>query len=173
MMRLQYFLIAVISLLPQIAFSQIYKCVNSQNKIIYSEAPCSSSMKGGEVIVEPNVIDNSGLRRQITTQKITQKNVTTQNSNEVNSESIASRMSAYEKEIRFRELNIDMHNQQSAAERRWDAENEHRYLTNSRGNSLSYGDELKRRNLKVDLDSYDRSKRNEALHLLTEIYAKY
>lgn len=171
-MPLKFILFIAIFLFPQLALSQIYKCKNTKGKIIYSEATCPSGTKGAELYLEPNIIDNSALRRQIATQKM-YREPTSQAGTMNNSDSSDGLMSEYEKQIRLRELQIDMKNDQASSERKADARNEHSYLLRGQIKNLSYDNELKRRNLKVDLESYDKLKRMNALSLLASIYIAY
>ncbi|MGB4811146.1 MAG: DUF4124 domain-containing protein [Methylophilaceae bacterium] len=171
-MFLKVLLATMMAVLPQIALSQIYKCKNTQGKTTYSEFPCTSGTKGKEVNIEPNIIDNSGQRKQIAIQKSRENLVSIKNSTESNREQ-NNLMTEYDKTLRIRELKMDMNNLQSSHENRVDATNEFRYLNKNQVNSLSYDDELKRSNLKVGLESTVQTNRSKAMTLLTQIYVKY
>ena len=160
-------LFAMFFLNSQFAISQIYKCKDARGKVIYSEESCSLGTKGVELDVEPNVMDSSAIRRQIASKKV-YKQVPVEDQI-----AAGNLMNSYDKELRLRELNIDIKNDQATWERKADAKNEFNYLNISQVYSLSYENELKRRNLKVDLESYDKPKRANALRLLHEIYVKY
>ena len=58
----------------QSIYAQVYKCKNSAGKITYSESTCPKNMSGGEIIIEPNVIDSAYIRGKIESQKIQKSN---------------------------------------------------------------------------------------------------
>lgn len=82
-------------------------------------------------------------------------------------------MSTYDKQIRLRELSIDMKDDRAFSEKRTDAKNEYAYLSGVAVHSLSYENELKRRDLKLDLNSPDISKRSNAFQALLALYNRY
>lgn len=153
----------------QTAYSQIYKCKNAKGKITYSESECPLNSKGDVLTLEPNVIDSSDLRRQITNRKNLQANIT-QDSTGTESPEL---MTPYQLETRIRELNVDLTDNIAFEEKRTDARNELGYLKRTSPKSLSYELEQKRRNTKVDLNDFDRAKRRKALTELVSIYAYY
>lgn len=165
-------LFIVIALLPQLAVSQIYKCENSNSKITYSEEPCPSGTKGESIYLEPNTIESSELRRQIEAQEIYAP-TSYQAKTTRNAESPDNLMFKYNKKNRVRALQIDINTNNSYYEKIADAKNELSYLRKNPVYSLSIDDELKRRNLKVDLQSPNDLKRSNALHLLFALYVKY
>ncbi len=172
-MFIRYIVMFALLSLSQGALSQVYKCKTAKGKIIYSEEPCTSGLQGGQLNLEDNVLDNSGFRKQAAIRETQQNHGSSQSTTTDNHQSLANKMSAYDKELRLRELKMDMIDQQSSAESRTDASREYRYLDKNTVNALSYEDEIKRRNLKVDLGSYNRSKRDKAISQLTQIYTKY
>lgn len=172
-MPVKLILFVVLSLLPQLAWSQIYKCKNTNGEITYSEKLCPSGTIGAPLYLEPNTIESSELRRQIATQKKYETTPSLQTKTTINSESSDTLMSEDEKKIRLRGLLIDMNDEKASYEKKADARNEHGYLFRNQALNLSYDDELKRRNLKVDLGSHDKSKRLNALRLLSAIYVNY
>ena len=172
-MLIKNIVIFSIVLLPQVALSQVYKCKTAKGKVIYSEEKCASGTRGEQLDLEENVLDNSAFRNQIAIKKSQQNSGSTQITNSESYLASANQMSTYDKELRLRALKMDMIDQQSSIESREDARNEYRYLNKNSVKSLSYEDELMRRNLKVDLESYDLSKRGKAVGLLNQIYTKY
>ena len=58
-------------------------------------------------------------------------------------------------------------------EKRADAKYENNILRQSRVRALSYENNIKRSNLKVDLNKLDFAKRHQALQELMGLYAKY
>ena len=57
-MSLKFILVIALSVLPQITFSQIFKCKNPSGKVIYSEETCPAGTIGSEVYLESNAIDS-------------------------------------------------------------------------------------------------------------------
>lgn len=57
-MSLKFILVIALSVLPQITFSQIFKCKNPSGKVIYSEETCPAGTIGSEVYLESNTIDS-------------------------------------------------------------------------------------------------------------------
>lgn len=159
--------------LPQFALSQIYKCKNSNGKITYSEVPCTSGTKGSELYLEPNIIDSSALRERIARDKTYKTTVTDRSITTNNSEPSSDLMSDYDKQTRLRGLQIDMADNNGTYEKKADAKNELRYLSNSAVRNLSYDDDVLRKNLKIDLGSTEQSKRSKAMSLLAALYDKY
>lgn len=159
--------------LPQLASSQIYKCINSNGKTTYSEESCISSIKGSELYLEPNVIESSALRDRIARENTYKTTVTKQSITTSNSEDSNDMMSDYDKKTRLRSLQIDMASNGGTYEEKVDARNEHRYLSKNSVRNLSYDDDVSRRNLKIDLGSSDHSKRSKAMNLLNALYATY
>ena len=161
-------LFILLALLPQLALSQVYKCTDSKGKITYSESPCSQSTKGSEIYLEPNVIDSSSIRDRIATDKL---NVFSTSSSDI--KSTRPFMSDSDKQNRLSALKIDFDDLKGTPEKRSDALNEYKLLSRNHVYSLSYDYELERRNLKVDLQSYDRLRRLNAQQLLSTLYMKY
>lgn len=172
-MLIKFILMGVLALLPQAAFSQIFKCKGTKGKVTYSNEPCASGTKGGEIFLESNVIDTPELRNLIKKQKSRPQSTANQAVGANNSELSYNMMTSYDKELRVRELKIDMKNLQGSYEKRADATTEYNYLAKNPVLSLSYEDELKRRNLKVDLENYSQTTRHIAMQQLTEVYRKY
>lgn len=160
---------------PQLAFSQIFKCKTLAGKIIYSEEKCSSSTSGSEIILDPNIIDSSALRNRISRDKL---NANSSNSyqtttTETTTKSSNQHMSEHDRNTRLRALTIDMSDTKAFFEKKADARNESSILQSPNIFPLSYDDEVKRRNLKIDLDSTDSTKRSLAYGLLGDLYNAY
>lgn len=147
---------------------------NSAGKITYSESTCPKNMSGGEIIIEPNVIDSAYIRGKIESQKIQKSNssVTTVIS-ETSINNTAHYMSDYDKDIRLKQLRVQMSDQSTFSEKLSDAKNEYAQLESGRPKSLSHDLEQKRKNLKVDLTHPERIKRQAALKDLANIYFNY
>jgi len=160
-------------LLPHIAFSQIYKCKSPTGKTIYSESVCPNGTQGSQIELDSNVIDNSSLRHKILQDKNYTKSNTSQPTSSNNNLTLRNFMSSHDRELRLREVMIDMNSESPFNEKKADARNEHSYLAKQNIYSLSYESELKRRNLKVDLSSPDSVKRSNALQQLSTIYIEY
>ena len=148
--------------------AEIYKCKNSSGSIVYSESKCPSNTIGNPIVIVPNVIDSAELRRQIASNRNETQIITTNIP-----ESNADVMSAFKKETRIRELNIDIGDTMAFGEKRADARNELSYLKVANPKELSYELELQRRNWKVVLSDFDRQKRGNALSQLALIYTNY
>lgn len=146
--------------------ADIYKCKNSNGKIVYSEAQCPSNTVGSRIAIVQNVIDSTDLRRQMANSK-NQASVTT-----VAAEA-EDFMSPYKRDTRIRELNISIKDEMATYEKREDARRELAYLENSSPKDLSYELEQQRRNWKVQLTDFDRQKRGNALSALASIYTNY
>lgn len=172
-MLVKFVLFITLIISPQLALSQIYKCKNSSGKTIYSEATCASGTKGFELYLETNVIDSSALRDRIAREKIYKSTVTEQSITSNNSEYSDNLMPDFDKHTRLRSLQIDMHDDNGTYEKKADAKTEQRYLSSDSVHSLSYSDEVLRRNLKIDLVSPDQSKRSSAMRSLDALYTKY
>ena len=154
--------------------AQVYKCKNSAGKITYSESTCPKNMSGGEIIIEPNVIDSTYIRGKIESQKIQKTNssvitVTTETFNN----STAHYMSDYDLDIRLKQLKVQMSDQSAFSEKISDAKNEYAQLESGHPKSLSHDLKQKRKNLKVDLTHPEQTKRQAALSGLTTIYFNY
>ncbi|MES2180607.1 MAG: DUF4124 domain-containing protein [Pseudomonadota bacterium] len=171
-MVVKFILVIALSILPQIAFSQIFKCKHSTGKLIYSEEPCPAGTKGSELYLEPNTISSSPVRRNITTQKTNSDTNSDQNTAS-NSDSLDNIMSEYDRQNRIWGLQIDMKNNNGYYEKQADARNEHAWLLKNPVHNLTYDNELKRSNLKVDLTSTNSLTRSNALQLLAALYFKY
>lgn len=154
----------------QTANGQIYKCKNVKGKITYSESECPSNTKGNVLMVEPNVIDSSDLRRQISNNRTSVQTINTQ---ETVTNMSPDLMTPHQRETRIRELNVNLSDERAFEEKLADARNELGYLKRTASKSLSYELEQTRRNLKVDLNDFDRAKRRKALSALASIYANY
>jgi hypothetical protein len=165
----------LISLLlsPLIAASQIYKCKSSTGKTIYSESECPNGTQGSQIELGSNLIDNSSVRNKILQDKNFAKGNTTQPTTSSNNLALRNFMSSYDRELRLREVMIDINGDSPFYEKKADARNEHTYLVKQNIYSLSYESELKRRNFKVDLSSPDSIKRSNALRHLSTIYTEY
>ena len=161
-------LLFLLAILPQLALSQVYKCTDIKGKITYSESPCSQSTKGSEIYLDPNVIDSSSIRERIANDKL---NVFSTSSSDI--KSTRPLMSDSDKQNRLSALKIDFDDLKGTPEERTDAQNEYNLLLRNQVYSLSYDHELERKNLKVDLQSYDRSRRLNARLLLSTLYMKY
>lgn len=172
-MSLKFILIIILSVLPQIAFSQIFKCKNSNGKVIYSEESCPKGTIGSEIYLESNTIDSSALRKNINAQKTTSNITPSQNTTSTNSASSDNLMSEHDKQNRLWALLLDMKNGSAYYEKQADAKNEHACLLNKTVYNLSYENELNRSNLKIDLGSINSSTRSIALQQLSAIYFKY
>ena len=172
-MSVKFFLIIALSVLPQIAFSQIFKCKTPIGKIIYSEESCPSGTKGSEVNLESNTIDTPSLKRNIRTQKTNSDINSFENITTSNSAPLDNLMSEYDRQNRIWALLIDMKNGNGYYEKQADARNEHAWLLKNTVHNLSSENELKRSNLKVDLGSTNSSTRSSALQQLSAIYFKY
>lgn len=159
---------------PQLAFSQIYKCKSLSGKVIYSEEACPTGTKGSEISLEPNVIDSSALRDRISRDKahVSKADLIQSNSPQSITDS-SSIMSEHERSTRLRALAIDMGDTKAFYEKIADAKNEHNILQSSSVKPLSNDTEIKRRNLKLDLDNPDPTKRSSAYRLLSKLYAEY
>ena len=161
-------LFILLALLPQLALSQVYKCTDSKGKITYSESRCSQSTKGSEIYLDPNVIDSSSIRDRIANDKLNAFS-----SPSSNIKSTRPLMTDCDKQNRLSGLKIDFDDLKGTPEKRTDAQNEYNLLSRNQVYGLSYDHELERRNLKVDLQSYDRSRRLNARLLLSTLYMKY
>jgi hypothetical protein len=82
-------------------------------------------------------------------------------------------MSSYDKSNRLREISLDSKSMVASDEKKNDALNEQRVLSNNTIYQLSHEDEQTRKNLKLDLNSDDRPVRYAALKGLKNIYRKY
>lgn len=160
-------------LLPQIAFSQIYKCKSPTGKTIYSESTCPNGTQGSQIELDSNIIDNSSLRNKVLQDKNYAKSNTYQPTTSSNNLALQNFMSSYDRELRLREVMIDMNGESPFYEKKADARNEYSYLQKQNIHSLSYESEIKRRNFKVDLSSPDSIRRSNALQQLSTIYIEY
>jgi hypothetical protein len=160
-------------LLPQIAFSQIYKCKSPTGKTIYSESICPSGTQGSQMELDSNIIDNSSLRNKILQNKNYAKSNTSQPTSSSNNRALKNFMTSYDRELRLREVMIDINGDSPFYEKKADAKNEYSYLEKKDIHSLSYESEVKRRNFKIDLSSPDSPKRTNALRQLSIIYLEY
>jgi hypothetical protein len=160
-------------LFSQLALAGVYKCKSSSGKTIYSESECPSGTSGSQINLDANIIDSSAIRNKISEKKTYSTNTNYQSTAATSTRSAGDFMSNYDKEIRLRELSIDMKDDRAFSEKRTDAKNEYAYLSGFAVHSLSYENELKRRNLKIDLNSSDISKRSNAFRTLLTIYNKY
>lgn len=160
----------VLLLCLQPANGQIYKCKNVKGKITYSESECPSNSKGSVLTVEPNVIDNSDLRRQISNSQTPTQTINTQ---ETLTNMSPDLMTPHQRETRIRELNVNLSDESAFEEKLADARNELGYLKRTAPKSLSYELEQNRSNLKVDLNDFDSAKRKKALSALASIYTNY
>lgn len=170
-MLIKIMLVTVFISQANLAIAQVYKCKNSKGKITYSESVCPSNAVGNELIMDPNIIDSSESRRQVQAQKDYQIKSLNKVVGTNADASYVDFMSSYLKENRKRELSIDMSDDTSYYEKRADAKNEFQYMNKDNVKYLPQEIELKRRNLKVDLGSAERSKRSEALSSLSSLYA--
>lgn len=107
-MKLLFTLLLVI--FPLITNAQIFKCKTSSGKITYSESACPKNTSGGEIIIEDNAIDSSYLRGKVESQKMqklnsskSQTTVTT-----ITSTNSSKYMSSYDKDIRLKQLKVQM-----------------------------------------------------------------
>lgn len=148
--------------------NEIYKCKNSKGGVIYSELKCPSNTTGSQIVILPNVIDSSELRRQIVSNKSESQIISTstlQNNTDV--------MQPFKREARIRELNISINDRGATYEKSADARNELAYLKDRNPIDLSYDLEQQRRNWKVDLTDFNIQKRTKALSALASIYTNY
>ena len=82
-------------------------------------------------------------------------------------------MSDHDRQKRMEENIVALKAMSASNEKRADAKYENNILRQSRVRALSYEDNLKRSNLKVDLNQLDAVKRHAALRELMGLYAKY
>ena len=61
---LRFSLALTIGVAPVLAPAQVFKCRGPDGSLSFSDRPCPKDASGEYVEVRPNVIDNSGLRRQ-------------------------------------------------------------------------------------------------------------
>lgn len=172
---MKFIILLLIVNFQQIASAEVYKCINSAGKITYSESTCPKNTNGGELIIEPNVIDSSYIRNKIQSDKLQKLNSTKTETTFTTESSIDSNggyMPSHEKETRLRHLRIDMSDGNSY-EKISDAKTETAVLNRRPPKSLSYDLEQKRRNLKIDLSASEYSKRRTALSRLNSIYTYY
>jgi hypothetical protein len=160
-------------LFSQLALAGVYKCKSASGKTIYSESECPSGTSGSQINLDPNIIDSSSMRNKISEQKTYSANTNYQFAASASNRSTGNLMTTHDKQIRLRELSIDMKNDRAFSEKRADAKNEYAYLSGAAVHTLSYENELMRRNLKIDLDSPDVSKRSNAFQELISIYNRY
>jgi len=166
-------LIMFCMLFSQFALAGVYKCKSSSGKTIYSESECPSGTSGSQINLDANIIDSSAIRNKTSEKKTYSTNTNYQPTIATSARSSGDFMSNYDKEIRLRELSIDMKDDHIFSEKRADAKNEYAYLSGVAVHSLSYENELMRRNLKIDLNSPDISKRSNAFQKLLTLYYKY
>lgn len=152
----------------------IYKCKDSKGKILYSESPCPSKYVGNEIGVSDNVTEASGLRQHLQAQEIySSPQITNPNTVITNSQNNANLMSDHDRKNRIQQTNVDSKSSSASEEKKYDAQYEHDILNGQSANQLSQDDEVKRKNFKVDLDSADQNKRQNAANQLRNIYQKY
>lgn len=171
-------MLSFVGSLPQTVFAEIYKCKTSKGKVIYSESPCEG-MTSQRMDMIDNSLDSSGLRREVRNSKAT---AVTNSSVSGNQETTitgttttlaAQTMSEYDKHNRIRENIVTSRSIVATSEKKSDALNENEILNKTVVNDLGYEDNVKRRNLKVDLNSIDRPKRYRAMSQLSSLYSKY
>jgi hypothetical protein len=160
-------------LFSQFTLAGVYKCKSASGKTIYSESECPSGTSGSQINLEANVIDSSAIRNKISEQKTYSTNTNYQSTAATSNRSAENLMTTYDKQTRLRELSIDMKDDRAFSEKRSDAKNEYAYLSGVAVHSLSYENELKRRDLKLDLNSSDISKRSNAFQALLALYNRY
>lgn len=157
----------------QLALAGVYKCKSASGKTIYSESECPFGTSGSQINLDANIIDSSAIRNKISEKKTYSTNTNYQSTAATSNTSAGNLMSTYDKQIRLRELSIDMKDDRAFSEKRTDAKNEYAYLSGVAVHSLSYENELKRRDLKLDLNSPDISKRSNAFQALLALYNRY
>lgn len=173
-MNLSKFITCILlTLLPQLTFAAIYKCKTSSGKTVYSESECPSNTSGTQINLDSNVIDSSAIRNKIANEKTHSNNVNSKSTPAINTRPSDNLMTTHDKQLRLSGLSIDMNDDRAFSEKIVDAKNEHAYLSGTAVHNLSYEDELKRRNLKIDLNSPDASKRSNAFQELLTLYKKY
>lgn len=167
-----YIFLLLLTTYQQVANAEVYKCINAAGKITYSESACPKNMNGGQLIIEPNVIDSSYIRNKIQSEKLQKLNSSeaqAKNTTDI-SGYITNYMPLHDKETRLRQLRVDM-SEGLYSEKISDAWNETAVLNSRPPKSLSYELEQKRRNLKVYLTHSEHSKRGSALSGLASIYS--
>ena len=157
----------------QLVLAGVYKCKSASGKTIYSESECPFGTSGSQINLDANIIDSSAIRNKISEKKTYSTNANYQSTAATSTRSVENLMPAHDKEIRLRELSIDMKDDRAFSEKRTDAKNEYAYLSGVAVHSLSYENELKRRDLKIDLNNPDISKRSKAFQELLSIYHRY
>lgn len=170
-----FLLLIFMGAFSQSVFAEIYKCKGPNGKIIYSESPCKG-MSSERMDILDNAIDSSTLRREIDN---SHNSAATQSyssaSQQITTTAIQNVqvMSDKDKQNRIRDNIVAYRSDAASPEKKEDAQYENTALNKAIVNELSYEDNLMRRNLKVDLNNADQTKRYNAMYKLRAIYSKY
>ena len=144
--------------------AEIYKCKTSKGKVIYNEVPCEDK-PSQTVDISDNTMDGAKLQQEF-------KSSRNQPSGNQPS-STTSLMSVHDKEILIRGNVVSSKSTTAYSEKISDALNENAYLNRVSVRSMSFDNALLRKNLKVDLDSQDQTKRIKAMSSLNALYGLY
>jgi len=147
--------------------AEVFKCKSPQGKTIYSETPCEG-MASQQLEIIDNSLDSSQLRREARTFTGIRSAGPTNTSS-----AVAEFMSDYDKQKRIEENIVSSKAMSASNEKRADAQYENNLLLKARVRALSYEDNIKRSNLKVDLNQLDVSKRLTAQRELIGLYSNY
>lgn len=147
--------------------AEIFKCKTLQGKTIYSESPCEGAPSERLEVID-NTLDSSRLRREA------RRSRTSEGAQYITSQAKPQAlMSDHDKQKRIDENIISSKALTATSEKRGDAQYENNILRKARVKALSFEDNLKRSNLKVDLDNMNRAKRRKAATELMSLYTKY